>query len=166
MSPSLRPWFGRSIGRSVGLCVIIKINFLKGGVPLPCSYRLRNNTSWLESIIQCHLTMELSIPMSINLNSIWFHIFNVFLIKDHLFKKCAPLIRFRQYRRRYIFKDLGRFEVEIEDSKNTGGFRYRIKNDMKNRFYHTSVPLRSKSRDRKKKSPSRSKSAKDRKRAR
>ena len=29
--------------------------------------------------------------------------------------------RFRQYRRWYIFKDLGRFEVEIEDSKNIGG---------------------------------------------
>ena len=31
--------------------------------------------------------------------------------------------RFRQYRRRYIFEDLGRFEVEIEDSKNMEGLR-------------------------------------------
>ena len=31
--------------------------------------------------------------------------------------------RFRQYWRRYIFKDLGRFEVEIGDSKNMVGLR-------------------------------------------
>ena len=29
--------------------------------------------------------------------------------------------RFGQYRRRYIFQDLGRFEVEIRDSKNMWG---------------------------------------------
>ena len=31
--------------------------------------------------------------------------------------------RFRQYRRRYIFQDLGRFVIEIGDSKNMGGLR-------------------------------------------
>ena len=43
--------------------------------------------------------------------------------------------RYGQYRRRYIFQDLGRFEVEIEDSKNMGGLRimprYGIKNKKK-----------------------------------
>ena len=43
--------------------------------------------------------------------------------------------RFGQYRRRYIFQDLGRFEVEIGDSKNMGGLRimprYGIKNKKK-----------------------------------
>ena len=52
--------------------------------------------------------------------------------------------RFRQYRRRYIFEDLGRFEVEIEDSKNMEGLRimpkYGIKN-KKNRFGYRIVPV-------------------------
>ena len=53
-------------------------------------------------------------------------------------------IRFGEYRLRYIFKDLGRHEVEIEDSKNMGGLRimliYEIKN-KKNRFCYRRVPL-------------------------
>ena len=49
-----------------------------------------------------------------------------------------------QYRRRYIFQDLGRFEVETRDSKNMGGLRimprYGIKN-KKNQFGYRSAPL-------------------------
>ena len=58
--------------------------------------------------------------------------------------------RFRQNQRRYIFQDLGRFEVEIGDSKNMGGLtimpRYGIKN-KKNQFGYKSVPLKGKWRD-------------------
>ena len=53
--------------------------------------------------------------------------------------------RLGQYRRRYIFQDFGRFEVENGDSKNMGGLRimpkYGIKNKKK-RFGYRSVPLR------------------------
>ena len=49
-----------------------------------------------------------------------------------------------RYRRRYIFQGLGRFKVEIGDSKNMGGLRimliYEIKN-KKNRFCYRRVPL-------------------------
>ena len=40
---------------------------------------------------------------------------------------------FREYWRRYIFQDLGRFEDEIKDSKNMGGImpRYGIRNFKK-----------------------------------
>ena len=52
--------------------------------------------------------------------------------------------RFGQYRQRYIFQDLGRFEVENGDSKNMGGLRimprYGIRNKI-NRFGYRSVPL-------------------------
>ena len=52
--------------------------------------------------------------------------------------------RFRKYQRRYIFQDLGRFEVEIGDSKNMGGLRimlrYGIKNKIKIDFGYRSVP--------------------------
>ena len=53
--------------------------------------------------------------------------------------------RFGQYRRRYIFQDLGRFEVEIGKSKDMGGLRLcldmgsRIK---KNRFCLKSDPFK------------------------
>ena len=71
---------------------------------------------------------------------------------------CQYQLAFCQYRlaiwpirRRYIFQDLGRFEVEIGGSKNMGGLkimpRYWIKN-KKNRFGYRSVPLiNSKKRD-------------------
>ena len=44
-----------------------------------------------------------------------------------------------------IFKDLGRFEVEIEDSKNMGGLRnipgHRIQNKTEVKNFYTSDPL-------------------------
>ena len=52
--------------------------------------------------------------------------------------------RFRKYRRRYIFKDLGKIEGEIEDSKRMGDlknmskFRIKDKTEMQN-FY--TIPL-------------------------
>ena len=52
--------------------------------------------------------------------------------------------RLGQYPRWYIFQDLGRFEVEIGNSKNMGSLRimprYGIKN-KKNRLGYRSVPL-------------------------
>ena len=53
--------------------------------------------------------------------------------------------RFGQYRRRYIYQDLGMFEVEIRDSKNMGGLRIRPRYGIKNKkidFVYRSVPLR------------------------
>ena len=53
--------------------------------------------------------------------------------------------RFRQYRRRYIFEDLGRFEVEIEDSKTWRVLELCLDMESslkKNRFFYFNVPLR------------------------
>ena len=52
--------------------------------------------------------------------------------------------RFGQYRRRYIFQDLGRFEVEIGDSKIMGGLRIMPRYGIKNKKidFGYSVPLR------------------------
>ena len=53
--------------------------------------------------------------------------------------------RFGQYRRRYIFQDLGSFQVEIGDSKNMGGLRIMPRYGIKNKkidFGYRSVPLR------------------------
>ena len=41
--------------------------------------------------------------------------------------------RFGQYRGRYIFQDLGRFEVEIGDSKNMGVLKIMLRYEFKNK---------------------------------
>ena len=55
-------------------------------------------------------------------------------------------IRIRQYRRRYFFKDLGKFEVKIKDSKNMGALEICLdrgsRMKKKNRFCYKSVPER------------------------
>ena len=61
---------------------------------------------------------------------------------NHAFADGSVSRRFRQYRRRsYIFQDLGRFEVEIEDSKNMGVLELCLDMIKKNRFGYSSVPL-------------------------
>ena len=91
-------------------------------LPIPV-YNFVNTSRWF---YQCQYTILSILVDNVRVSAIriciiyMYELSNSLIPVDDLANTCRG---FGQYRRRYIFQDLGRFQVEIGDSKNMGAIR-------------------------------------------